>query len=121
VPWSPLARGLLTRPRPADGRVRQKITARSASDDYALEIYGDPNDWDVVDALENVAGARGDSMATVALAWLLSRPAVVAPIIGATKINHLDDAIAALDVKLTHNEIAALESPYRPHEVRGLD
>jgi 1-deoxyxylulose-5-phosphate synthase len=121
VPWSPLARGLLTRPRPADGRVRQKTTARSASDNYSLEIYGDPNDWDVVDAVEKVAGARGASMASTSLAWLLSRPGVVAPIIGATNIKHLDEAIAALDLELTSGESAALEAPYRPHEVRGLD
>jgi aryl-alcohol dehydrogenase-like predicted oxidoreductase len=120
VPWSPLARGLLTRPRPANSQVRGPHTPRSASDDYALEIYDDPNDWDVVDAVERVARGRNVTMAEVALAWLLGRPGVAAPIIGATKLTHLDAAVRALDLELTHEEIAALEAPYRVHQVRGL-
>jgi aryl-alcohol dehydrogenase-like predicted oxidoreductase len=118
IPWSPLARGLLTRPRPADDRVRGDATARSASDDYSVTLY-DAGDWHVVDAVDRIARARGVTMAEVALAWLLSRPGVVAPIIGATRIEHLDAAIRALDLALTDEEVAALEAPYRPHGVKG--
>jgi 1-deoxyxylulose-5-phosphate synthase len=119
IPWSPLARGMLARPRPADSTVTGAGTARAGSDDYSQRLYDEPADWDVVDALERVATARGDGMAEVALAWLLSRPGVVAPIVGATKPHHLDAAIRALDVRLSREESAALEAPYRPHGVRG--
>jgi 1-deoxyxylulose-5-phosphate synthase len=119
VPWSPLGRGVLTRPRPADSSVRNDQTARSASDTYSPRLYDDPGDWDVVDAVEKVARERGVAMAEVALAWLLSRPGVVAPIVGATKLEHLDSAVRALELRLSPEEIAALESPYKPHAVRG--
>jgi aryl-alcohol dehydrogenase-like predicted oxidoreductase len=119
IPWSPLARGLLTRPRPADGTVRGGGTTRAGSDDFSPRLYDTEGDWDVVDAVHRLAGARGVSMAEIALAWLLSRPGVVAPIIGATKTDHLDAAIRALDLTLTADEVAALEAPYRPHGVRG--
>jgi aryl-alcohol dehydrogenase-like predicted oxidoreductase len=119
IPWSPLARGLLTRPKPADAQVRNEGTARSASDDYSPTLYGAPADWAVVDAVEQVASQRGVPMAQIALAWLLSRPGVVAPIIGATKLSHLNDAIAALDVTLSADERAVLEAPYQPHGVKG--
>jgi aryl-alcohol dehydrogenase-like predicted oxidoreductase len=118
VPWSPLARGLLARPRPAGDVVRHSATARAATDDYSLKLY-EPSDYEVVDAVARVASARGAGMAEVALAWLLSRPGVVAPIIGATKPDHLDAAVRALDLKLGPDEILALEAPYRPHTVRG--
>jgi aryl-alcohol dehydrogenase-like predicted oxidoreductase len=120
IPWSPLARGLLTRPRPAGANARSAATARSQSDDYSPRLYDTDGDWEVVKAVEDVAAARGISMAEVALAWLLSRPEVTAPIIGATKISHLDAAIRALDVDLSGEEIALLEAPYRPHAVRGF-
>jgi aryl-alcohol dehydrogenase-like predicted oxidoreductase len=120
IPWSPLARGLLTRPRPADADVRGGGTARATSDDYSPTLYDHPGDWDVVDAVAGVATRRGIPMAQVALAWLLSRPGVVAPIIGATRLQHLTDAIAALDVRLTEDERLALEAPYQPHGVRGF-
>ncbi len=119
IPWSPLGRGMLTRPRPAGDAVRNNTTARAASDDYSPTLYDQPGDWDVVDAVAKVAAARGIGMAEVALAWLLARPGVVSPIIGATKIEHLDTAIRALDVTLTAEETAAIEAPYRPHAVRG--
>jgi aryl-alcohol dehydrogenase-like predicted oxidoreductase len=119
IPWSPLARGLLTRPRPADATVRGGGTTRAGSDDFSPRLYDTEGDWDVVDAVHRLAGARGVSMAEVALAWLLSRPGVVAPIIGATKPDHLDAAIRALDLTLTTDEVAALEAPYRPHGVKG--
>ena len=118
LPWSPLARGLLagTRATPADC----EATPRAASDDYARQLYDHPSDADVIGATRAVASARGVPMARVALAWLLARPAVTAPIVGATKLAHLDDALAALDLELAPEEIAALEGPYRPHAVRGF-
>ncbi|MSO50536.1 MAG: aldo/keto reductase [Acidobacteria bacterium] len=119
VPWSPLGRGLLTRPRPADGHVKGPGTARSLSDTYSPTLYGAPSDWLVVDVVERVAAARGLPMAQVALAWLLSRPGVVAPIIGATRMAHLDDAIAGVAVTLTAAECASLEAPYVAHGVKG--
>ncbi len=120
VPWSPLARGLLTRPRPADTNVRSGGTARAASDDYSPRLYGEPGDWEVIDTVERIAKARGVGMAEVALAWLLGRPGVAAPIVGATKIEHLEAAIRALDLPLTADERTALEAPYRPHGVKGF-
>ncbi len=118
LPWSPLARGLLagTRTSPADA----SSTPRARSDDYARHLYDHPSDADVIEAVRGVAAARGTAMAQVALAWLLSRPGVTAPIVGATKARHLEDAIASLDVVLTPEEVAALEAPYRPHAVRGV-
>jgi len=117
IPWSPLARGLLagTRRSPAD----TESTLRAESDDFARKLYDQPGDQEVIDTVRRVAQARGVSPAQIALAWLLSKPAVAAPIIGATKLNHLDDAIAALDVQLSEEEIKQLEMPYRPHPVRG--
>jgi aryl-alcohol dehydrogenase-like predicted oxidoreductase len=119
IPWSPLARGLLTRPRPAEANVRNESTARAASDDFSPTLYGTEGDWQVVDAVERVAKTRGVSMAEVGLAWLLSRPGVVAPIVGATKPDHLEAAIRAVDLTLTTEEIAAIEAPYQPHGVKG--
>jgi aryl-alcohol dehydrogenase-like predicted oxidoreductase len=117
MPWSPLARGLLagTRPRPDD----TTATRRAESDDYARKLYDHPGDADIVEAVRRVAAARGLTPAEVALAWLLSRPAVTAPIVGATKLAHLETAIKALDVTLTPEECRVLEAPYRPHDVRG--
>jgi aryl-alcohol dehydrogenase-like predicted oxidoreductase len=119
IPWSPLARGLLARPKPQDTKIATAGTERSKLDTYSPQLYDNPSDWDVVDAVEQVAKARGVAMAEVALAWLLQRPGVVAPIAGATKLEHLDTALNALSVKLTAAEVAALEAPYRPHGVRG--
>ena len=93
---------------------------RAESDDFARKLYDHPSDWDVVEALGEVAQRRGDKPAQVALAWLLSKPAVTAPIVGATKIEHLQSALGALDLKLSPDEIATLEGPYRPHAVRGF-
>ena len=118
VPWSPLARGLLagTRTRADD----TTSTRRAESDDIARNLYDHPSDWDVVEAVRRVAGDRGAEPAQVALAWLLTKPDVAAPIIGATKLEHLDAAIGALDIVLGEDEIAALEAPYQPHAVRGF-
>ncbi len=117
IPWSPLARGLLAGSRPAPGD--RTATARAASDDYAWKLYDHPSDIDVMEATRKVAGARGAPMAEVALAWLLSKPGVTAPIVGATKLAHLTSAIRALDLTLGEDEVRALEAPYRPHAVRG--
>jgi aryl-alcohol dehydrogenase-like predicted oxidoreductase len=119
IPWSPLARGLLTRPRPAAGVVQSDDTARSKSDTYSPTLYDTDSDWNVVDAVERVAKARGVTMAEVALAWVLGRPGVAAPIVGAAKLEHLDAAVRALDLELSEDEVSALEQPYRPHPVKG--
>jgi 1-deoxyxylulose-5-phosphate synthase len=117
IPWSPLARGMLSGTR---AKLGDDATTRSKSDGLDQVLYDQASDWDVVDAVRKVAEQRGARPAQVALAWLLSRSAVAAPIIGATKLEHLDDAVAALDVVLTPEEIAALEAPYQPHPVKGL-
>lgn len=117
IPWSPLARGFL-----AGNRTRDKTatdTTRSKSDSMAHNYYYGDNDFDVLDALLQVAQGQGKAPAQVALAWMLHKPGITAPIIGATKMNHLDDAIAALDIQLSPDEIAVLEAPYQPHPVAG--
>jgi aryl-alcohol dehydrogenase-like predicted oxidoreductase len=118
LPWSPLARGLLAGSRKNAGD--KTATARAASDEYAQNLYDHPSDDAVIDAVKAVAAARGIPPAAVALAWLLSKPAVTAPIVGATKLEHLETAFSALDVTLAEDEIFALEEPYRPHAVRGF-
>ena len=115
IPWSPLARGLLAGTRERGGERR---TVRAGADPLADEMYDDA-DFDVVDAVRAVAGERGLPPARVALAWLLGRPAVTAPIVGATKPRHVEDAVAAVDVTLSEDEVARLEAPYRPHPVIG--
>ncbi len=120
IPWSPLARGLLARARPGDAQVRSGGTTRAESDDYSPRLYDHASDWDVVDAVQRVAQARGVAMAEVALAWLLGRPGVVAPIVGATQLEHLETALRALSLKLTQEEQGSLEAPYQPHAVRGF-
>jgi aryl-alcohol dehydrogenase-like predicted oxidoreductase len=115
IPWSPLARGLLAGTRERGGERR---TVRAGSDPLADEMYEEA-DFDVVDAVRAVAGERGVPPAQVALAWLLGRPAVTAPIVGATKPRHVEDAVAAVDVTLSEDEVARLEAPYRPHPVIG--
>jgi aryl-alcohol dehydrogenase-like predicted oxidoreductase len=113
IPWSPLARGLLAR---GSGGA----TARASGDaDMAGQLYDHPSDTAVVEANRRVAASRGVSPAESALAWLLSRPGVTAPIIGATKMEHLEAAARALDLELTADEVQTLEAPYQPHAVRG--
>jgi aryl-alcohol dehydrogenase-like predicted oxidoreductase len=116
IPWSPLARGRLTR------AWQSETTKRSETDQFSKAIYSktDEADRKVVDRLGELAESRGVPRATLALAWMLSKPVVTAPIVGATKPNHLDDAVAALAVKLTAEEITALEEPYVPHPVVGF-
>ncbi|WP_421725855.1 aldo/keto reductase [Bauldia sp.] len=116
IPWSPLARGFLAGNRSKEGRGE---TTRAKSDAFAHRMYYEEDDFRVVDRLTEVAAARGASNAQVALAWLLAKPGVTAPIIGASKMAHLDEAISALEITLSDEEIAALEEPYRPHPVLG--
>lgn len=137
IPWSPLARGLLAGsrerggeqqiiPRPAGVDASRTAaappgrppTVRSGSDPLADDFYVD-DDFDVVDAVRVVAAERGLPPAQIALAWLLGRQGVTAPIVGATKQRHLEDAVAAVQVRLSEDEVARLEAPYRPHAVLG--
>ncbi len=115
IPWSPLARGLLTRPR-----AESDATLRAKTDGYGKSLYQrDEGDHAVIDRVTEIAKKRGVPNAQVALAWLLAQPGVTAPIIGASKAAHLDDAVAALDLKLDADELKALAEPYRPHPVLG--
>jgi aryl-alcohol dehydrogenase-like predicted oxidoreductase len=116
LPWSPLARGLLAGNRTREG---ERLTTRAGSDAFGDSLYVPEVDFDVVDRVDEVAGERGVPGAQVALAWLLSRPAVTAPIVGATKVGHVEDALAAEALELTPEEIARLEEPYVPHAVSG--
>ena len=113
IPWSPLARGKLTRDW-------DETTARSETDEFGKRLYGEGSDRQVVDAAKQVAEARGVPRAQVALAWLTRNPVVSAPIIGASKASHLDDAVASLEIRLTDDEVAQLEAPYQPHPVVGF-
>jgi aryl-alcohol dehydrogenase-like predicted oxidoreductase len=116
IPWSPLARGRLTRPW------QSETTKRSDTDQYSKAIYTKTEDADkkVVDRLGELAEKRSVPRATLALAWMLSKPVITSPIVGATKPNHLTDAVAALSVHLSPEEIASLEEPYVPHQVVGF-
>jgi len=116
IPWSPLARGFLAGNRNADSKGE---TARAKTDDFAHKMYYQPSDFALVDKLGEIAKKRGLSNAQIALAWILQQPGVTAPIIGASKMKHLDEAIAALDVKLTDDELKALADPYQPHPILG--
>jgi aryl-alcohol dehydrogenase-like predicted oxidoreductase len=116
IPWSPLARGRLAR------SWQSESTKRYETDQFGTKMYSQTEDADrkVVDRLVQVAGKRGVPLAQVALAWLLDKPAITAPIVGATRPHHLEDAVAALSLHLTHEEIASLEEPYVPHPVLGF-
>jgi 1-deoxyxylulose-5-phosphate synthase len=114
IPWSPLARGFLAGNRNAETRGE---TIRAKTDGFAQKLYFRPADFTVVDRLTEVAKNRGIENAQVALAWILTKPGVSSPIIGASKLPHLDQAIAALDVHLDESEIKALEELYEPHPV----
>jgi aryl-alcohol dehydrogenase-like predicted oxidoreductase len=113
IPWSPLARGRLTR-KWAD------VTERSRTDEFGKRLYSD-DDRAIVDAVANVAEKRGASRAQVALAWLLSKPVVSAPIVGVTSPEQLADLLGALSVELSAEEIEQLEAPYEPHAISGFD
>jgi 1-deoxyxylulose-5-phosphate synthase len=116
IPWSPLARGVLAGNRTREG---ERTTTRAGSDAFADTLYAQSTDFDVVDRVREVAGERDVAPAQVALAWLLHQPALTAPIVGATKPGHLEDALAATELSLSPEEIERLEEPYVPHPVLG--
>jgi len=116
IPWSPLARGMLAGSRTREGA---RLTTRAGEDQFSDYLYNQPTDFDVVERVGEIAAARGVPPAQVALAWLLHKPAVTAPIVGATKPGHLRDALAAEQLTLSDEEIASLEEPYVPHPVLG--
>ena len=117
IPWSPLARGRLARPWQAEK------TKRLETDGFGKSLYSKTAEVDrpVVDRLTQMAGERGVSNATLALAWMLCKPGITSPIVGATQPHHLTEAVAALSIRLTPQEIAALEEPYVPHLVAGFN
>ena len=115
IPWSPLARGLLTGNRSA----ARNETYRAKTDDFGKSLYTSESDFEIIGRLTEIASARGLPAARVALAWLLSKPAVTSPIIGASKPGHLEDAVAAVSVKLTGDEIKKLEELYQPRGIAG--
>jgi len=116
IPWSPLARGFL-----AGNRTREKSgdTARAKSDAYAHQMYFQDSDFAIVDRVVELAAQRGTAPAQIALAWMLHKPGITSPIIGATKMPHLDDAIASTEISLSPEEMAFLEECYQPHPVLG--
>ena len=114
IPWSPTARGFLGRTRASGDN-----TLRSQTDQYAHDMYYRDEDFDVAERAQEVAVARGVTPTQIALAWMLNKPHISAPIIGASKMEHLDQAIAALEIQLAPDEIARLEEPYRPHPILG--
>jgi aryl-alcohol dehydrogenase-like predicted oxidoreductase len=116
IPWSPLARGVLAGNRTRTG---DRHTTRAGTDPFSDSLYSTPADFDVVDRVAQVASDRGARPAQVALAWLLQRPGVTAPIVGATKPGHLEDALAAEELELSAEEIKLVEEPYVPHPVLG--
>jgi aryl-alcohol dehydrogenase-like predicted oxidoreductase len=116
LPWSPLARGLLAGTRTREG---ERLTTRARTDAFGDSLYTPDVDFAVVDRAAEVAAERGVPSAQVALAWLLHKPGVTAPIVGATKGGHVDDALAAERLDLSEDEISRLEEPYVPHEISG--
>lgn len=116
IPWSPLARGFL-----AGNRRKEDFgeTVRSKTDEYAQGMYYQASDFAVVDRVGEIARRRGVPNAQVALAWILQQPGVTSPIVGSSKMSHLEDAVAALSVKLDETELKALAEPYTPHRVLG--
>jgi 1-deoxyxylulose-5-phosphate synthase len=116
IPWSPLARGfVMGNRRPEDFGE----TVRAKTDTYAHGLYYQPSDFEIVNRITEVARARGVSNAQIALAWILQKPGVTAPIIGASKLAHLEDAVAATELQLASDEIRRLEECYQPHAIRG--
>jgi aryl-alcohol dehydrogenase-like predicted oxidoreductase len=116
IPWSPLARGFLMGNRRPD---KTGETARSRTDSFAHQMYYRAFDFQVVERVKELAERRGVSPAQIGLAWLLHQPGITAPIVGASKMPHLEDAVAALQVRLSDEELADLQEPYQPHPVLG--
>ena len=117
IPWSPLARGLLAGSRTSSG---EQLTTRSSTDPFLDTLYRPDLDVPVIDRVREVAAERGVAAAQIALAWLLHKPGVTAPIVGATKVEHVEDAIAAEALSLSEDEIERLEAVYVPHPVSGI-
>jgi aryl-alcohol dehydrogenase-like predicted oxidoreductase len=117
IPWSPLARGFVI-----GNRTREKggETTRSKEDAFAHSMYYEDVDFEITDRVATLAGRLGIARATLALAWMLHKPGITSPIVGTTKLQHLDEAVAAVDVKLSPDEIGYLEEPYRPKGVLGF-
>jgi aryl-alcohol dehydrogenase (NADP+) len=116
IPWSPLARGFVAGNRRAEDL---GATVRAKTDDFAHKLYYQPSDFAIVDRVTEIAKKRGVPNAQVALAWILQQPGITAPIVGASKMHHLDDAVAALRLKLDDAELSALAAPYQPHPILG--
>ncbi|MCO5206669.1 MAG: aldo/keto reductase [Anaerolineae bacterium] len=116
IPWSPLARGFLAGNRKRDDHTP---TTRAKSDQFAHHMYYETHDFDVVDRVVELADRRGATPAQIALAWLLHKPGVTAPIIGASKMHHLEQAVGAVEIELSAEDLAFIEEPYRPHPVLG--
>ncbi|HVO40819.1 MAG TPA: aldo/keto reductase [Spirochaetia bacterium] len=116
IPWSPLARGFLAGNRAATGAAP---TTRARTDDFAQKMYYQDSDFQVVDRVREVAKEVGKSMPQTALAWMLSKPYITAPIVGASKMPHLEEAAAALSIRLTPEQVGRLEEPYKPHPTLG--
>jgi aryl-alcohol dehydrogenase (NADP+) len=118
IPWSPLARGFLTGSR---SKKDYGGTTRAKTDTYAHRMYYRDDDFAIVERVVELAEKRGVTPAQTALAWMLHKPGVTSPIIGATKTNHLEEAIAAVDIELSDEEVGSLEELYQPHPIRGHD
>jgi aryl-alcohol dehydrogenase-like predicted oxidoreductase len=119
IPWSPLARGFLAGNRKSNEDKQKAETTRARTDDFAHKLYYRESDFSLVDRISEVAEARGVKNAQVALAWILGKPGVSAPILGASKMYQLEDAIAAMEIELTADEVKKLEKGYEPHPVLG--
>lgn len=116
IPWSPLARGFLAGNRQQGGG---GSTNRAMNDPFADEMYFRPNDFEIVDRVMALANQLGVKPAQIALSWLLHKPAVNAPIVGVSRLTHLEEAVKSLDIKLNTAQMSMLEEPYQPHPVLG--
>ena len=117
IPWSPLARGFVAGNRSRTEKSGE--TRRAQTDDYAQKMYYEPSDYEVVDRITEIAKQRGVSNAQIALAWILHQPGITAPIIGASKLEHLEELVKAVDLELSEEEIKRLNEPYKPHPALG--
>jgi aryl-alcohol dehydrogenase (NADP+) len=119
IPWSPLARGFLAGNRTRTGSAPGGETSRAQTDQHAHDLYYADSDFTVADRVGELARRRGVKPTQIALAWVLSKPVVTAPIVGASKLSHLEDHVAALAIRLDPDEVAFLEAPYEPHRILG--
>jgi 1-deoxyxylulose-5-phosphate synthase len=117
IPWSPLARGFLAGNRSPE---KSGETTRSKSDEYAHRMYYQAEDFTIVDRVKAISASIGKTMPQVALAWMLSKPAITAPIVGASRLSHLEQAVEAVSIRLDPPQITTLEELYRPHPVKGM-